>query len=274
MKIYERILSSKDSNYMGMDTLTDELLENSKKHTVMYSGGHDCTLVLLGLCELKVEGKLKGDIQIVHCTGLCTESKDKAEEIAIRKILKFIKKKFKINIQVIKIFIRASYKLTEVPYHIGYVLQYIYLVNAYHLFDDNACVYIGSIGDDPDQIKLPYIKNIIDNLGKIRSNKINLITPIWDCDKETVISSLIQYYPEVMKMVVTCESPTRLKNNHIKPCEICEKCMEAKQALSSIFNDDNLREIKTSKLLSITEKKVKERLESEKTKSEEIKLDK
>lgn len=274
MKISEEILFSKCENYMGMDTLTDELLENSKKHTVMYSGGHDCTTILLGLCELKERGKLKGDIQIVHCTGLCAESKDRAEEIAIRKILKFIKKRFKIDIQVIKISIRMSYNLSEVPFHVGYILQYIYLVNAYHLFDDNACVYIGSIGDDPSQIKIPYIKNILDNLGKIRSNKINFITPIWNKDKKSIVEKLMYYYPEVMKMLVTCEFPKRLKNNHIKPCETCNKCMEIKRALSSVLNDDNLKETKISNLLAITEKKVKGRIKAEEDRCEEIKLDK
>lgn len=273
MRLAEQIKLGLCKKYIGMDDLTDDMLENSKKHTVMYSGGHDCTLILLALCELKQKDIIKGDIQIIHCMGVCSEAKDKAEEIAINKILKYIKKKFNTIVQVIKISIRPTYELQEVPFHVGYVLQYLYLVNSYHLFDNNACVYVGSIGDDPDQIKLPYIKNILDNLGMIRSNKINFITPIYSYDKEKVITELLENYPEVMNMLVTCEFPKKLKNNHIKPCEKCEKCMELKQALSSVFNNKSLQNTKTKELIKITNERVQKELE-ELNESDEIKLDK
>lgn len=261
MKLSEKMRLGIGTEYLGMDSLTVEMLKDTNKHTVMYSGGHDCTLILLSLCELKSQGTINGDIQIIHCTGVCSITKDEAEEIAISKILKYIKNKFDIKVQVIKIFIRPNYKRDEVPFHAGYILQYLYLVNAYHLFDNNACVYVGSIGDDPDQIKLPYIKNILDNLGMIRSNKINFITPIFDYDKVRVVTELMEYYPDVMNMIVTCEFPKRLNNNHIKPCEECEKCMELKQALNNVFNNTSLKNIKTKKLIKLTNDKLQEEIE-------------
>lgn len=230
------ILSGKIYRYMGMDLLTDDLLENSPKHIVMHSGGADSTLILLGLCELKKKGILKGDIQVVHCVGLCTKGKDLAEERALKKITKYIKSEFDIDLQKIKIEVSNYYDKDEVDVEIGYILQYIYLINAYHLFSNNSCVYMGSIGDDPSEIKLPYIKNILDNLSQIRSNSVHLITPLFNIDKEYILENFLVNYPEVMNMVVTCEFPKIGKNNHVYPCNTCFKCMETKQALSNIIN--------------------------------------
>jgi len=208
--------------------LTDLSEFSNNRIVLLFSGGYDSTAILVNLIQSGCR-----DITCVYIDIPNNKDKSKIEQYRCKKILKQIKKSFKIKIPL-KVY--TSMNLDSNDCHISFGQPFLFITTLTPYLDENVdYIFMGfhrssSIWNCYSQVEDAFksLNAILrcrryNNMGGY--SNIFLYNPYEFYDKSSILKYL-KKYKKIYKLCWTCENPTKKG----KPCGKCIPCKKYKEA--------------------------------------------